>query len=44
MDLAPAGFYPGFGAIKESSDKNWSGKFLNKLASQNFNALLASCA
>jgi pimeloyl-ACP methyl ester carboxylesterase len=41
IDLVPSGFYPGFTEIKESSDKNWSGQFLNRLASQNFNALLS---
>jgi hypothetical protein len=41
IDLVQSGFYPGFTEIKQSSDKNWSGRFLNRLASQNFNALLS---
>lgn len=41
IDLVQSGFYPGFSEIKEASDKKWTGSFLNRIASQNFNALLS---
>lgn len=41
IDLVPAGTYPGFSEIKETSDGKWSANFLKNIASQNFNAILS---